>query len=59
MDLLNLMTYDAGSPATTGFDPKEAFDAYRSLYTGDIVVGVSPSLAGLRWIALLPCSISL
>lgn len=36
LDLVNIMSYDAGPT----YDPKQAFDAYRSLYSGQLVLGV-------------------
>lgn len=40
LDLVNVMSYDAGEVSTTGYDPQVAYDAYRSLFTGDIAMGV-------------------
>ena len=45
LDLLNVMSYDAGSldaPAgnPTGYDPRVAYDAYRSLFSGKIAMGL-------------------
>jgi hypothetical protein len=31
-DLINIMSYDAGSLATTGFDPKESLRAHRAAW---------------------------
>ena len=40
LDLLNVMSYDAGGFSTTGYDPKQALDAYRSYFKGEILMGV-------------------
>ncbi|WP_218110018.1 glycoside hydrolase family 18 protein [Oligoflexus tunisiensis] len=44
-DAIYIMTYDAGGKsapagAPTGYDPKMAFDAYRELYKGPLMMGV-------------------
>lgn len=36
LDLINIMSYDASD----AYDPKEALDAYRALFSGDVVLGV-------------------
>lgn len=44
-DAIYIMSYDAGGPKTpsgtpTGYDPRLAFDAYRALYKGPLMLGV-------------------
>jgi len=44
-DAVYIMSYDAGGPAApagnaTGYDPKLAFDAYRAIYQGPLMLGV-------------------
>lgn len=39
IDLINLQSYDAG-PQPGTYDPAQAFDAYRSYYSGPILLGV-------------------
>ncbi|WP_141733286.1 glycosyl hydrolase family 18 protein [Oligoflexus tunisiensis] len=44
-DAVYIMSYDAGGPQAphgnpTGYDPKLAFDAYRKLYKGPLMLGV-------------------
>jgi chitinase len=36
LDLLNIMSYDASN----AYNPKEALDAYRNYFKGDVVLGV-------------------
>ncbi|MDQ3233663.1 MAG: glycosyl hydrolase family 18 protein, partial [Pseudobdellovibrionaceae bacterium] len=44
-DAIYIMSYDAGGPSSpagspTGYDAKKAFDAYRDLYKGPLMLGV-------------------
>jgi chitinase len=43
IDLLNVMSYDAGDKNTTGYDPVEAMAAYQHYFKGNIVMGVEIS----------------
>jgi chitinase len=40
LDMINIMAYDAGDVASTGFDWSESLKAYQSYFTGDVVLGV-------------------
>lgn len=39
-DRIYIMAYDAGNKSTTGYDWKTAYEAYRKLYKGRLVIGV-------------------
>lgn len=39
---INLMAYDAG----TYFDPREAFESYRAIYSGPIAMGLEVAPEG-------------
>lgn len=39
-DRIYIMAYDAGNKSTTGYDFRTAYEAYRSLYKGRLVIGV-------------------
>ena len=57
LDLINIMAYDAGNLASTGFDPKESLRAHRSVWPntavalGVEVCGASPGASA----ASSPC----
>lgn len=40
IDMVNVMSYDAGSVSTTGFDPLQALAAYQYYFKGPIAMGV-------------------
>jgi chitinase len=41
LDLINIMSYDAGNLASTGFDPKESLRAHRAAWpSAAVVMGV-------------------
>lgn len=43
IDMLNVMSYDAGNKMTTGYDPLEALNAYQYYYKGKLAMGVEVS----------------
>lgn len=43
LDMLNVMSYDAGNKTSTGYDPIEAYSAYKHYYHGKIAMGIEVS----------------
>ncbi len=37
LDLINIMSYDAGDMSTTGFDPLESFRSHRTLFPNQVL----------------------
>ena len=40
LDMINIMSYDAGNKTSTGYDPVEALAAYQHYYHGKLTLGV-------------------
>ena len=49
LDLINIMSYDAGSVSSTGFDPIVSFDAHRSLWGPNAAVAMGVEIPPEAW----------